>query len=526
MLTTQPLSNPFIKENFMPDTYQALPGQPTSLWLATTPTTDLPTLQAGLTVDVAIVGGGIAGLTAATLLKAQGKRVAVLEADRIVEGVTGYTTAKVTSLHTLIYDYLIDHFGEEKAQAYGNANQTAIELIASLVKDKAIDCDFIRTEAYTYTDAESDLDKIRAEVKAALKLDLPAAFVQETPLPFPVKGAIRFSNQAQFHPRKYLLALARDIPGDGCYIFERTTVTDVAEGDPCVVTTEHGKLSAHAVIIASHYPFNDKTLFAPRLTPHRSYVLAVQLNEPVMRGMFITPDSAHTMRSQPTAEGDLLLVGGEGHKAGQGGDTVARYQRIEAWARENFKVQTVKYRWSTQDNGTLDRVPYVGRYTPISHNVYVATGFGGWGMTNSTAAAMILCDLIVGRENPWAELYDPNRVNLTSVPELVKQGVDVAKHFVVDRLPEATPAELEPGDGKIVRTDAGDLAMYKAEDGAITALSPACTHMGCFVQWNPAEKSWDCPCHGSRFATDGRVIQGPAIKDLEQIDVNQQGAVE
>ncbi|WP_217426489.1 FAD-dependent oxidoreductase [Candidatus Methylobacter favarea] len=502
----------------MSNNYHSLPGKPTSLWLDTTPETDFPSLENNLAVDVAIIGGGLAGLTAATLLKAQGKTVAVIEAVRIVHGVTGYTTAKITSLHTLIYDHLIRHFGEEKARAYGEANQAAIEKIARIVHEKQIDCDFIRTEAYTYTESWSQVEQIRAEVNSALQLGLPASFTDNPPLPFPVKGAVRFDNQAQFHPRKYLLALAQDIPGNGSYIFENTRVVDLSEEESCRVTTELGAILAQDVVIASHFPFNDKTLYASRLHPFRSYVLGVRIEDPVPRGMFISPDPAYSLRSHPLENGEwLLLVGGEKHTAGQGGDTVARYQRLEQWARAHFAVKSVDYRWSTQDNRTVDHLPYIGRSTPLSQHIYVATGFGGWGMTNSTVAGMLLSDLILRKTNPWTEVYDPNRLNLESVPEFVKQTADIVSHFVSDRLPEEDANSIAPGEGKVVKTAEGNIALYKSEDGTITTLSPICTHMGCVVHWNPAEKSWDCPCHGSRFAADGKVIHGPAITHLEEL---------
>ena len=497
--------------------YDTLPGKPISLWLDTTPQTNFPSLGDNLYVDVAIVGGGIVGLTAATLLKEQGKTVAVLEAKRIVAGVSGNTTAKVTSLHTLIYAYLIQHFGKEKAQIYATANETAIQQIADFVQDKQINCEFSRTAAYTYAESDKEVGKIYDEVEAALKLGLPASFTEQTPLPFPVKAAVRFDNQAQFHPRQYLLALARDIPGGGSHIFENTQVLDVSEDDPCVITTNQGTINAAAVIVASHFPFNDKVLYATRLKPHRSYVLAARLAEPVPQGMFITTDSSHTMRHHSGVDGEFLLVGGEGHIPGQDSDTIERYQRVEQWARDHFNVKSIVYRWSTQDNQTLDRLPYVGRYSPTSHHVYVAAGFGGWGMTNSMVAGMILRDLILERENPWADLYDPNRINLKSLPQFAKQSAQVAKHFVGDRLTVADT--VEPGEGKIVNTEDGVVAVHMAEDGSLSALSPACTHMGCFVQWNSAEKSWDCPCHGSRFARDGTVIHGPALKKLEKVNV-------
>ncbi|MDQ3814060.1 MAG: FAD-dependent oxidoreductase [Armatimonadota bacterium] len=501
----------------MTSDYHLLPGKPTSLWLDTTPDTNFRELIAGLQVDVAIVGGGIAGLTAATLLKEAGKTVAVLEAGRILHGVTGYTTAKLTSLHTLIYDDLIRHFGEEKARAYAEANEAAIERIATLAALKKIDCDFRRTDAYTYTEVDDEVPRIEAEVEAALKLGLPASFTTTTPLPFPVKAAIRFANQAKFHPRKYLLALAQDIPGDGSHIFEQTRVLEIVEGEPCVLATNHGTIKAHDVVIASHFPFYDKALYFARMMPYRSYVLGVRLEGAVPDGLYISSaEPFHSMRSHPVEDGELLMVGGEGHKAGQGGDTVARYLRLEQWAREHFSVQSVEYRWSTQDNRVFDHVPYIGRETPGSKHVYVATGFGGWGMTNGTVAGMLLRDLILEKPNPWAEVYDPNRFNLAAAPQFVKENVNVGTRFIGDRVIPPGPPELSPGEGQVVRTEQGEVAIYQAEDGTIHTLSPLCTHMGCVVHWNPAEKSWDCPCHGSRFAADGKVIHGPALKDLEK----------
>ena len=469
-------------------------------------------------MDVAIIGGGIVGLTAAHLLKAEGKTVAVLESHRIVEGVTGNTTAKITSLHTLIYAYLLRHFGEKKALAYATANQSALEHIADTIHQQNIQCDFIRTPAFTYTESTEEIAQIEAEVQAAQKLGLPATLTDQTPLPFPVRAAVRFDDQAQFHPRKYLLALARDIPGDGSYLFEETRVIDITEGEPCIVTTRNGTMRAHSVIVASHYPVNDKTIYASRLHQRRSYVLAVRVANPVMRGTFISTAPLHSIRNYAPSQDNLLFVGGQAHSPGQGGDTAARYRRLEQWARKRFDVLSVEYRWSTQDNETMDRVPYVGKYAPHSKHLYVATGFGGWGMTNGTAAAMLLRDLIVERQNPWANLYDPGRVNLVSAPKLAGQTANIARHFVGDRIVRDTPDDVSRGEGKIVHTKAGNAAMYQAEDGTVKVLSPVCTHMGCFVQWNSAEKSWDCPCHGSRFAVDGKVIHGPAVDDLEELD--------
>lgn len=497
----------------------SLPGQPTSLWLGTTPGTSFPSLQNDITTDVAIVGGGMVGLTAATLLKAEGKRVVVLDASRIVKGVTGHTTAKITSQHTLIYDYLVRWFGEEKARLYGIANETAIDQIEALVREKQIDCDFLRTEAYTYTLHEDERDLFESEAEMASRLGLPAHFVTETPLPYPVMAAVRFDNQAQFHPRKYLLALAQEIPGDGSEIFENTRALDVNEGDPCTVATEHGTVTAKHVIVASHFPLDDKLLYANRMQTFRSYVLALRTAGPMPRGMFISTEPTYSVRNHQMNDGELLLVGGEGHKTGEGDDTAARYRRLEEWARKHFDVLSVEYRWSTQDNQTLDRIPYIGRYSPTSTSRFVATGFAGWGMAHSTVAGILLRDLIMDRENPWEEVYNPHRVNIASLPDFVKHSAGITRHFVGDRVKTSDPDSVSRGEGKIVRTSEGVAAMYRAEDGTVTALSPACTHMGCYVRWNPGEKSWDCPCHGSRFDTDGKVLHGPAVDDLKPMDM-------
>ena len=496
----------------------SLPGKPTSLWLDTTPDTNFPAMPEGLTVDVAIVGGGIVGLTAATLLKEAGKTVAVIEAASIVQGVTGHTTAKVTSLHTLIYDHIINNFGEEKARAYADANQAAIEFIADTVERKQIDCDFTRTQAYTYTQAADEVEQLRSEADAAAKLGLPVTLTRTTPLPFPVQAAVRFDNQAQFHPRKYLLALGAELPGNGCHIFEQTRVLEITQGEPCEVVTQHGTIQARDVIIASHFPLNDKALYTSRLHPHRSYVLAVRVEEPTPPGMFIRSDSAYSIRTHPHPDGELLLIGGEGHKTGEGGDTIARYQRLEEWARRHWTVKSVEYRWSTQDNRTIDRVPYVGRAYPQDKHIFVATGFGGWGMTNGTASAHVLRDLVLGQENPWTQLYDPHRINLTGTAQFVKENINVAVHLVGDRRPDDSADTVAPGEGKVVQTEQGNVALYRDENGTEHRLSPLCPHMGCYVQWNPAEKSWDCPCHGSRFSCEGKVIQGPAVGDMEEVE--------
>jgi len=504
--------------------WQLLPGKSQSLWIGTTQEASYPPLQRSISADVAILGAGIAGLTAAVLLKQAGVKVAVIEAGRVAGGVSGHTTAKITLAHTLIYDYLISNFGKERAHLYADANQAAIERIASFIKEKGISCDFSRTFACTYTEDEKNLDKIEAEVNAAKKLGLSAAYADTVPLPFPIKGAVCFGNQAQFHPRKYLLSLAALIPGDGSHIFEATKAVGLDRTPHSYrIKTQQGEVNARSVIVATHFPFLNRGLFFARMYPRRSYLMAMHTRgNQVPDGMYITPDEPHhrTIRSHIMESGEkFLLVGGEHHKTGQGEDTREYYRRIEQYARKRFEVESIDYHWSTQDNVSIDRVPFIGPFTLLSRQLYVATGFGGWGMTNGTAAGMILSDLILGRPNPWAALFDPCRLpHLAGAKTFVSQNLNVAEAFTCGHLLHSplkkSFADLAEGEGAIIQVDAARVAAYKDDQGTVHAFSANCSHLGCVLSWNSAEKTWDCPCHGARFDYDGKVIHAPAIKDL------------
>lgn len=500
-------------------------GKPASLWVATTPETSYAPLAANHQADVVIVGAGIVGLTAALLLQREGKSVVVLEAGHIAEGVTGYTTAKITSAHQLIYADLIKTFGEEKARLYAEANEAGLQQIRELVTSYGIECDLLDEPAFTYCTEKSALKNIKKEVKAADALGLPASFAIETGLPFPVAGAIRYECQASFHPRKYLLGLAKEFIAKGGVIYEQTRALDIEEGEEvCRVKTGHGIVTARDVLMATHFPFYDKGFYFARLEPERSYALAVELEKgeryPV--GMYINAEEpTHSIRTLHSAEGDFLLVGGEGHKTGHGGDTRERYRILEAYVRQYFPVKRVAYRWSSQDNRTLDRVPYIGLHIPGSRHVYVATGFGKWGMSAGTAAAMLVRDLVMGRENAWRKLFDPNRFKpLASASQALKANVSTGFSLVKNHLlSEGNDiSEVKPGEGKVLALQGKKVAVYRDEKGKVRAHSAICPHMGCVVNWNPAEKSWDCPCHGSRFATNGAVLHGPALSPLEEID--------
>ena len=485
-----------------------------SLWVGTTPAAaeHPPLAGAPLAVDVAVIGAGITGLTTAALLQEEGATVAVLEAGRVCAGVTGYTTAKVTALHGLVYAGLAESAGDDVARQYGDANQAAIGRVARFVEEWGIDCDFSRRAAFTYTTDPAQAKSVEAEVETARRLGLPAELTSETELPFDVVAAVRFDEQAQFHPRRYCLGLAGRLT-----VYERTRALGVDEDGtgPCVVTTDRGEVRADHVVVATHLPFLDRGGFFAKCHPTRSYAMATRLDGPVPRGMYLGIDTPS--RSMRAAEGDsLLVVGGEGHKVGQDDDTSRRYSALEEWARQTFPVASVEYRWSAQDYASVDGRPFVGRQLPRSR-VFVATGFKKWGMTNGTAAAMIVADAIAGRDNPWAEAFDASRMKETVTRDFVRENLDVGKRFVGDRLRTLVPpgAEgLEPGEGGIVHVDGEKVAAYRDDDGRLHAVSPVCTHLGCLVSFNTAERTWDCPCHGSRFTVDGSVIQGPATRDL------------
>ncbi|MHB0877156.1 MAG: FAD-dependent oxidoreductase [Anaerolineae bacterium] len=501
-----------------------LPGNPESYWIATTAHTDYPPLDGGLRVDVAILGGGIAGITAATVLKEAGAKVAVVEAHRVLEGVTGHTTAKVTAQHGLKYHDLKSRVGHERAQLYGAANLAAVEFIAGAVASRRIDCDFRRISACTFGESPQQLQSIEQEVEAEQALGLPAQFVSDAGLPFATVGAVCLADQALFHPRRYLLHLAQAIPGDGSYVFENTRALDVEESTPVTVRTSRGPLKADNVIVATHFPFLDRGLYFTRLQPWRSYVLAMRLRGEVPQSLLISPKPGyHSIRPHPTADGWIVLIGGQEHVTGHGGDTVARYRAVEEWARGHFDVEAIDYRWSTQDNYSVDGLPFAGKYTPASSRLYVASGFGGWGMTNATAAAMVVTNTILGRDNPWEAAYNPGRLDqLTSVGRFVEGGLTFAQHFAGSRLSsahKANPASIARGEGEVIEVDGKKVAFYADEGGVLHAVSPFCGHQGCMVTWNSAEKSWDCPCHGSRYRATGEFIHGPTVKDLAPVRI-------
>jgi len=499
-------------------------GDQTSYWIETAPPGPLRAPLAGdITVDVAVIGAGIAGLSTARELARAGRSVAVLEADRIATGVTGHTSAKLSAQHTLIYEQLRSTRGSGAAELYGRSQLEAISHAAGIVAELGIDCDWEDTDSFTYTQEAGRAGELRAEADAARAAGLSAEYVTETDLPFPVVGAVRVTGQAQFHPRKYLLALTDDLLRHGAAVYEHTRVVGLKEGEPCRLTTEAGPtVTATDVVVATHYPIFDRALLFTRLSPHRELVLTAPVAADVApHGMYITSEqSTRSVRTAPYTDGQrLLVVTGESFTPGTA-DTEERFGRLTAWVTEHFGPVDFTHRWATQDNSSTDSVPLIGPFHTGSKHTYVVTGFGGWGMSGGIMAGRLLTDLITGRDSPWSELYDPRRVRtaVREAPAFLKHQAKVARHFVGDRLPPTSRSvdDLTPGEGALVRIDGHRCAAYRDDGGEVHAVSARCTHLGCLVAFNRAERAWECPCHGSRFDPDGRILQGPATRPLEQ----------
>lgn len=504
--------------------HKKMPQYPEPYWRDSVELPSFPKLEKSIEADVGIVGGGITGITAAYILAKQNVKVALVDAGVILNGTTGHTTAKITAQHGLIYNELIEHFGTEKTSMYYKANSEAIEFIKNTIKKHDINCDFKQEDAYLFTNSDSYLEKLEMEKKAYDKFNIPGELVKNMPLEVAMKSALIMKNQGQFHPLKYLKALLDDSIKNGAEVYEQTTATDVEYNKhPSIVTRDGHRVKCRYVIQASHYPFYDGQGFYPtRMYADRSYVVAIQSAKKFPGGMYITAETpTRSIRSTRMDDKELWLIGGDSHKTGQGKPTMEHYQALKQYADKEFGISDYAYRWSAQDLITLDKVPYIGPITKEQKSVFVATGFRKWGMTNSTLAANLICDQILNGESDYEELFTPARFQTDpAIRKFTSINADVAKHLIKGKLEYTSDlvSELTADEATVTRIKGKRTGVYKDKENKLHMVDTTCTHLGCEVEWNSGDRTWDCPCHGSRFSYTGHVVEGPAERPLNKVE--------
>ncbi|WP_100331074.1 FAD-dependent oxidoreductase [Bacillus xiapuensis] len=480
-----------------------------------------PALKETAFADTVIVGGGITGIVSAYLLTKAGKKVVLLESTKLVNGTTGHTTAKVTSQHNLIYDQLIQTIGEQQARLYYEANQEALQWVRRVIQENKIDCDWEDETAFVYTNADKETETVKNEAESYKQLGIAGSLTDTMPWKTPFKEAVSMEGQGQFHPLKFLSPLIQYITENGGEIYESTVAKDIEKGDRQTVITKDGaKAIGDHIVIASHFPFYDDGFYFAKMHAQRSYVIAIKPKTAFPGGMYITAETpTRSVRSARLHGEEVLLIGGEGHKTGKKQGTEENYQALINFAEKEFGIEQLLHSWSAQDLVTLDNIPYIGRLRK-DENIYVATGFKKWGMTSSIVSALLLSDLILNKQNRYAELFSPERFTADpSIRNFVKQNSDVAGTFIkgkLDRLFREQEA-LPPNKGVVINWEGKRAGAFKEEDGTVHIVDTTCTHLGCECEWNEAERTWDCPCHGSRFAVTGEVVEGPAIEPLRKI---------
>lgn len=494
----------------------------TSLWeaISTRPST-YPELSKNIEVDVAIIGGGITGITAASHLIKARKKVAIIEADKIGGVTTSYSTGNLYIAVQPFYQNIVAKFDFETAKSIAHSRKFAIDYIEKNIQEKNIHCNFFRRPWYGYT-ADHERISLDKEVELLKKMEIPIEYVNELPLAFKFKKAVLMPNQARFNPLQYVISMAEDLAKQGCLIFENSRITNIDEKDFCTLSTANAKVTAKKVLMATHTPIgvNLAQMFT---APYRSYVVSVRLNDTKYpEGHFWDldrPPHATCTHSESTENPELLMVAGSHHKVGQGKDTVTHYQELEKFLRDHFPVSEVAYQWSAQHYQSADNVPYIGLANRSAQHTYIATGFFADGLVYGTLAGIILGDLILEKKNPLIDAYQANRFDpIASLAFVAKENWNVFLQYLKDYpfLAAKNYDDIKPGEGKVLEINREKCGVSRDENNQLHIVSAVCTHMKCIVGWNNAEKTWDCPCHGSRFTPDGKVIEGPAKCDLEK----------
>lgn len=493
-----------------------------SLWLCEDlKSNSFKCLNNDISCDVCIVGAGIFGLTCGYYLSKLGLKVTIIDKSDIARKTTGHTTAKITSQHGLFYTYLVDTYGKQFAKDYLLANEEAIENIKNIIDAENINCDFENQSNFVYTTEEAEVDKIKKEVDCVNAIGFPANFVTKTGLPFEITGGIQFKNQAQFNPIKYVNGLCNCIIKNNGKIYTNTTVYDVKKDNDLFSTfTINGIIKSKYVILASHYPFvNFPGMYFFKMYQSSSYVIGIDTKKTLFNGMYISSSNPiYSFRTAFYQGKKILLLGGSNHKTGTPVTYKDSYLTLEDYARQLYPNCEILFRWNTRDCITLDKVPYIGLFSNTLDNLYVGTGFNKWGMTSSNVSANIICDMVLGKSNKFAYVFDSTRVkpvkNRIEVKNMISESVNslALKKF---KSANISLDNIPFNSGGIIDVNNQKVGIYKDTSGNIFAVKPICTHLGCLLSWNDTDKTWDCPCHGSRFDFMGKNLYDPAFKDLE-----------
>ena len=488
-----------------------------SIWKAKATATNYPELHESIEADVCIVGGGITGITTAMQLKNSGKKVVLLEAMRIGDGTTGFSSNHLNTQIDFTYQEVTKKHNSDKAKIVAQSRSQAIDYIEEMINQHAINCDFKRVNGYLYAEKEKNQESIEQEFRYCEKVELPVELSNDIPLPFKINKTIVFANQAQFNSQQYLQGMAANL-GNDCSIYENSRVIHYDHSEKKLITA-NGSVKAEHVILATHLPLFIN-IHQTTAAPYRSYMITAKLEEYPPHGLYWdNMEPYHYTRVYEQDGEKWLVVGGADHKAGNDDNNIDYFDQLEQYVRDRFPVLSIEHRWSSQYYEPADGLPYIGN-SP-GGNTLMATGYSGDGLVYGTVAGIILADMVLQKKNKWQETYNSKRIPpLSAGKTYMKENVDVAKHLIMDRLRSSAKIdEIANGEGALVDINSNRYALHKDENGEIHVCSATCPHLGCLVKWNHMEKSWDCPCHGSRFTARGEIIIGPATRNLKKIDI-------
>ena len=491
-----------------------------SYWILSSKSKEYKKLNEDIETECLIVGGGITGITTAYLLAKKGVDVTVVDSYKIGYGASGRNTGKLTAQHDDFYSKIEKKYGFDTAKLYYEANSKALNLVESIIKENNISCHFERVPAYIFTEDISYVQDIKDEYDTCKKIGIECEYHDTLELPLDIKAAMSFKKQAQFNPKQYIDALADAAIEVGAKIYENTHIIDLEKGQTCKLKTkDENIIRAENVVISSHAPWYDSlNLYFAKEIAERSYLLGAIMKKDLPKGMFINlEDPSRTFRTYEGEGKRLLIVGGGDHKVGQGGKEGEIYDRLKNYAHDTFEVENIKYQWSTQDYMSFDNLPFIGYISKDTDNIYVATGYSKWGMSNGTVAAMIISDLMVEKKSKYKEVFNPSRKGSYFTKDFIKENVDVVVNYVGGKLNLGSDEmPKEKGEGKTITIDGKRYGAYRHFNDKLYIVDITCTHLGCELHFNGAEQTWDCPCHGSRFDYEGNVIEGPAIKPLNR----------